>query len=80
MIKKYEINIDKMKFSANKGELLLFSLLENSHLCLGNTNGRLRGGFCGMGVCQECLVMVNGKEALACQTYVEDDLKVETNG
>lgn len=80
MNEKCEISINDMEFSVQKGELLLFSLMENSIFCLGETNGRLRGGFCGMGVCQECLVEVNGNEVLACQTYMENDIKVKIDG
>lgn len=33
--------------------------------------------FCLMGSCQECLVMVDGRRALACQTAVADGMHVE---
>ncbi|MFH3710192.1 2Fe-2S iron-sulfur cluster-binding protein, partial [Acinetobacter baumannii] len=34
--------------------------------------------FCGMGVCQECRVNINGLRVLACQTLCQQDMKVET--
>lgn len=37
-----------------------------------------RGMFCLMGSCQECLVMVDGRRALACQTPVRAQLRVDT--
>ncbi len=37
---------------------------------------RLRGLFCMTGSCQECLVMVDGRRALACQTTVVAGLRV----
>ncbi|CAM2157039.1 MULTISPECIES: (2Fe-2S)-binding protein [Paraburkholderia] len=37
-----------------------------------------RGMFCLMGSCQECLVMVDGRRALACQTPVRAQMRVET--
>lgn len=38
--------------------------------------GASRGMFCGMGVCQECVVEVEGVAVLACQTRVAEGLEV----
>jgi len=38
--------------------------------------GAPRGLFCGMGVCQECVVEVEGVAVLACQTRVSQGLEV----
>ncbi|GMQ75057.1 MAG: (2Fe-2S)-binding protein [Gammaproteobacteria bacterium] len=40
--------------------------------------GTPRGVFCLMGTCQECLVRVDGRRALACQECVADGMTVET--
>lgn len=40
--------------------------------------GEKRIPFCGMGVCQECRVNINGLRVLACQTLCQQDMKVET--
>ena len=41
--------------------------------------GEPRGYFCGMGVCQDCLVTVDGSPNVrACMTPVRDGLRVET--
>ena len=41
--------------------------------------GEPRGYFCGMGVCQDCLVTVDGAPNVrACMTPVRDGLRVET--
>ncbi|MFV5442930.1 2Fe-2S iron-sulfur cluster-binding protein [Acinetobacter oleivorans] len=40
--------------------------------------GEKRTPFCGMGVCQECRVNINGLRVLACQTLCQQDMKVET--
>lgn len=38
-----------------------------------------RGLFCGMGVCFDCLVVVDGREGVrACVTPVRDGMRVET--
>ena len=38
--------------------------------------GAPRGQFCGMGVCQECLVEADGATVLACQTRVADGMAI----
>lgn len=40
-------------------------------------NGDLRAPFCGMGVCQECRVTVNGLRVLACQTLCQAGMQIE---
>ena len=39
-------------------------------------DGAPRGAFCWMGVCQECVVSVDGCRVEACQTLVSPDLEV----
>ncbi|MCU7696612.1 (2Fe-2S)-binding protein [Acinetobacter sp. AYS6] len=43
-----------------------------------SVGGEKRTPFCGMGVCQECRVNINGLRVLACQTLCQQDMKVET--
>ena len=40
--------------------------------------GQQRAPFCGMGVCQECRVLVDGRRRLACQTGCVEGMRVET--
>lgn len=40
-------------------------------------NGDLRAPFCGMGVCQECRVTVDGLRVLACQTLCRASMQIE---
>ena len=40
-------------------------------------NGELRAPFCGMGVCQECRVTVDGLRVLACQTLCRAGMQIE---
>lgn len=42
-------------------------------------SGEPRGLYCGMGVCFDCLVTVDGRPAVrACLTRVRDGMRVET--
>ena len=43
-------------------------------------SGDARGAFCGMGVCFECRVQVDGVERLACLTRVAAGMEVVTDG
>ena len=44
-----------------------------------SATGMPRGYFCGMGVCWECVVRINGiNTARACRQVVEDGMIVET--
>lgn len=44
-----------------------------------SVTGMLRGPVCGMGVCQECRVTIDGRaHQLACQTLCASDMRVLT--
>ncbi|QLC73894.1 (2Fe-2S)-binding protein [Pseudomonas sp. LPB0260] len=54
-------------------------------LCLGGdgssrtaVGGQRRAPLCGMGVCQECRVSIDGRRRLACQTLCQPGMQVET--
>ncbi len=73
----YKITIGKVQFEVEENELLLFFLMKESIYSLGKAQGRNRGGFCGMGVCHECLIeLKGGKTVLACQTLVNKNMVI----
>ena len=41
-----------------------------------SVSGQWRAPLCGMGVCYECRVLINGRERLACQTVCEDGMVI----
>jgi predicted molibdopterin-dependent oxidoreductase YjgC len=43
-----------------------------------SVSGEARAPLCGMGICQECRVSINGVRRLACQTTCSADMRVET--
>jgi len=45
-----------------------------------SVSGQWRAPLCGMGVCHECRVLINGRERLACQTVCEDGMRVALHG
>ena len=44
-----------------------------------SVTGQARAPFCGMGVCQECRVLIDGRRRLACQTVCSEGMRVETS-
>lgn len=75
------ISIDGQAHTAYPGELLATALLAAGiHALRRSPKAKQpRGLFCLMGVCQECLVKVDGRRALACQTNVYADMQVSTD-
>lgn len=43
-----------------------------------SVTGESRAPLCGMGICQECRLQVNGRRQLACQTLCSAGMIVET--
>jgi succinate dehydrogenase/fumarate reductase-like Fe-S protein len=43
-----------------------------------SVTGRRRAPVCGMGICQECRVSIDGERRLACQTTCSPGMRVET--
>ncbi|CAN0626108.1 hypothetical protein LIG30_2549 [Burkholderia sp. lig30] len=39
--------------------------------------GAERAPFCGMGICQECRMTIDGRRRLACQTLCREGMQVE---
>src|SRR5262245_2225445 len=70
------------RFEARQGETVAAALTAVGILSLRRTrSGAERSIFCGMGVCQDCLVQVNGTpNRRACMTKVEPGMRVERQG
>jgi succinate dehydrogenase/fumarate reductase-like Fe-S protein len=43
-----------------------------------SVSGERRAPLCGMGICQECRVTIDGQRRLACQTICVTGMSVET--
>jgi predicted molibdopterin-dependent oxidoreductase YjgC len=70
--------LDGRPVSAHAGETVAAVMLAEGHLATRTTpGGTPRGLFCGMGVCFDCLVVVDGiPNTRACMTYVADGMDV----
>ena len=74
------ITVDGQALSAYPGESLAAALLATGRYTLRASPRAKepRGAFCLMGVCQECLVLLDGRRILACQASVAAGMVVET--
>jgi D-hydroxyproline dehydrogenase subunit gamma len=72
--------VDGATFSAPEGETLAAALYASGLRSLRRNaeDGGLRGAFCFMGVCQECVVTIDGCAVEACRISVREGLRVET--
>jgi predicted molibdopterin-dependent oxidoreductase YjgC len=75
------IVVDGAEVRAYEGESIAAALVASGRRFMRWTarTGELRGYFCGMGVCQDCLVTVDGlPNVRACVTPVRDGMRVES--
>ena len=72
------ITVDGQRIAAYAGEMLAAALMAAGIFHLRQSPGRAnpRGAFCLMGVCQECVVYIDGRLRQACMVSVVDGLDV----
>jgi sarcosine oxidase subunit alpha len=83
--KRVTIRVNGAAVAAYTGETLFAALLaagiRTLRHSLSGPAKTVRGGFCGMGVCQECRVTVDGlPDRRACMTEVREGMEVVTDG
>jgi predicted molibdopterin-dependent oxidoreductase YjgC len=77
------ITVDGKPVQAFAGESVATVLLALGQRAFRHTdrNHEPRGIFCGMGICFDCLVTIDGVENVrACMTLVEEGMTIETGG
>lgn len=74
-----ELYIDGQRISVAAGTSVAAALALAGDGCSRTAlNGARRAPLCGMGICQECRVSIDGQRRLACQTPCRDGMRVET--
>ena len=79
--RSFEIEVDGEKIVAFEGETIGAALLAAGRRTLRYTNKleQPRGLFCGIGLCQECRMTINGiPNTQACQTLATPGCRIET--
>jgi sarcosine oxidase subunit alpha len=77
---KVRFSFDGEALTASEGETLAAALYAQGRrsLRISRDDGGPRGAFCFMGVCQECVVLIDGRVTEACRTPVRDGLVIES--
>jgi aerobic-type carbon monoxide dehydrogenase small subunit (CoxS/CutS family) len=80
MDEKFEIEVDGKTILAYRGQTIAEALLANGVRTLRMTKKHApRGVYCGMGICYECRMIVNGMPNVrTCMTPATPDCKVIT--
>lgn len=75
-----EFTFDGWPVTAHEGETVLAALMRSGEIHLRDApdDGAPRGAFCCMGLCQECVVQVNGLQVESCRQQVADGLVVHS--
>lgn len=79
--RRFEIEVDGEPVAAFEGETVASAILASGRPILRFTNrrGEPRGIFCGMGVCFDCVMTVDGiPNVRTCVTPAEPGMKVQT--
>ncbi len=76
----FEIEVDGRTISARRGQTIAEALLANGLRVLRTTRKHaLRGVYCGMGICYECRMIVNGiPNVRTCMTPATPECKITT--
>lgn len=82
IIRKEKVNIlvNGNELPAYEGETVLAALIASGYKSLKRSAflKEKRGALCGMGVCFECLITINGiPNKRACMCQVEDNMEIE---
>jgi predicted molibdopterin-dependent oxidoreductase YjgC len=79
---RIRVTIDARTLEVEAGTLVVAALaLAGLRGTRTSVSGQPRAAVCGMGVCQECRVTIDGRaHALACQTVCRDGQVIRTTG
>ncbi|WP_434557534.1 cyanide-forming glycine dehydrogenase subunit HcnA [Pseudomonas sp. Z5-35] len=74
------VRLDGQTVNAAQGETVLTVIQAVGRRQVArNDHGQISGAYCGMGVCQCCLVKIDGRhKRRACQTLVRPGMQIET--
>ena len=79
---RVRVTIDARTVEVEAGTLVVAALaMAGLRGTRASVSGQPRAALCGMGICQECRVTIDGRpHALACQTVCRDGQIIQTTG
>lgn len=81
MADRVTITVDGVRVTVPPGTVLAAALVQSGLVRFRrSTTGEPRGPLCGMGICFECRVILNGRpHCRSCQILCEDGMDVRTD-
>ena len=81
MQRQVTIRIDGRPTTVVQGTTVAAAIAASGHLRFGqSTSGQARGPFCGMGICAECCVTIDGQtHCRSCLMLCVDGMEVRTD-
>ncbi|MGH9566729.1 MAG: (2Fe-2S)-binding protein [Candidatus Angelobacter sp.] len=78
--KQVTIAVNKIPVTVAYGTTVAVAIARQGVTCRRSVSGQLRGPLCGMGICFECRVEINGRRhCRSCQIICEPGMKVQTD-
>jgi sarcosine oxidase subunit alpha len=82
MPESVKLLVDGVPVTLPVGSMVAAAILKSGkHAFRRSVTGEARGPLCGMGICFECRVVINGEaHCRSCQTLCENGMDVRTDG
>jgi predicted molibdopterin-dependent oxidoreductase YjgC len=80
MLSEIIVTVNGVPVAVPSGATVTTAVLLAGNACRTSVSGEPRGPLCGMGICFECRVAINGKpHCRSCQTLCEQGMEVKTD-
>ncbi len=80
MPESIEIRINGRRITVGRGTTVAASMLAAGEPCKMSVTSKPRGALCGMGICFECRVTIDGKpHSRGCQVQCEAGMEISTD-
>jgi sarcosine oxidase subunit alpha len=75
------LSVNGLRVSVPFGATVAVAVATAGQACRISVTGEPRGPLCGIGICFECRVSINGRRhCRSCQIVCEPEMEVETDG
>jgi D-hydroxyproline dehydrogenase subunit gamma len=80
MLSQFTLTVNGAPIVVPSGTTVAVAMAIAGQPCRTSVSGEPRGALCGMGICFECRVAINGRaHRLGCQILCEEGMEVTTN-
>jgi D-hydroxyproline dehydrogenase subunit gamma len=81
MLSQIPLTVNGLLVLAPAGATVAVAVAISGQPCRASVTGEPRGTLCGMGICYECRVVINGRSHVrSCQILCEAGMEVRTDG